>query len=121
MFIGKGGSKISDLQFESGAVIKVTKDTEGDDTKIIIIGGKEETKKAEELIMDLTVERSQFSRPSYEFNAVSAPEKEKISDDIASFDWRSLSTTCVCILTYKYWFITVIIIIYFRIKLKRMP
>lgn len=99
LYKGKGGSKISDLQFESGAVIKITKEVEGDETKVRIIGGEEEIKKAEELIMELTVERTQFDRPRYEFKPADTPATTTMSSTLANFDWKTLSESCVCIVT----------------------
>jgi ATP-dependent RNA helicase DDX43 len=55
--IGRGGTKISDLQFESGAKINVTKETDGNETVIKLIGDADAVAKAESLIRDLTIER----------------------------------------------------------------
>ncbi|KAK4884801.1 hypothetical protein RN001_001072 [Aquatica leii] len=55
--IGKGGSKITDLQYESGAKIMVTKETVGDNTIVKISGSEDEINKAQELIEPLTIDR----------------------------------------------------------------
>lgn len=86
--IGRGGSKISDLQFESGAKINVTKDTDGDQTIIKLAGANDAVAKAEELIRDLTIERNQYS--SSERNTYSASEGN--NRDAAS-QWSTYSTS----------------------------
>lgn len=67
---------------------------EGDKTKICIMGDDGQIKKAEELILDLTCEREQFSAPKYDFGNDKPPPP---SEDAASFDWRALSASCVTI------------------------
>lgn len=94
MCIGKGGAKIQDLQFESGAVIKVTKETEGEETRVRLIGDDEQIKKAEELIKDLTIEKTFYGGPKQ------TPQASRVSDfqppqDIASFDWQAINKDCV--------------------------
>lgn len=58
--IGRGGSKINELQSESGARINVTKDVDGDQTVIRLSGSSDAVAKAEDLIRDLTVDRNQY-------------------------------------------------------------
>ncbi|XP_076260072.1 putative ATP-dependent RNA helicase DDX43 [Rhynchophorus ferrugineus] len=55
--IGRGGSKISDLQYESGANIHVTKDTNEDKTLLKIFGSVESIRKATQLINEIAQER----------------------------------------------------------------
>ncbi|CAH1101227.1 unnamed protein product [Psylliodes chrysocephalus] len=54
--IGRGGSKINELQGESGARIQVTKDVEGDDTIVKLFGSDSCVARAKELINDLVTE-----------------------------------------------------------------
>ncbi|XP_054276389.1 probable ATP-dependent RNA helicase DDX43 [Macrosteles quadrilineatus] len=51
--IGKGGSKIRDLEAESGAEIKIEKNNGADETQITLRGSAESQEKAKELIDDL--------------------------------------------------------------------
>lgn len=84
--IGRGGSKINDLQFESGAKINVTKDTDGDQTIIKIAGRDDAVAKAEELIRDLTIERNPYSAP--ERSTYSAPA----GNTYTTSQWKTYST-----------------------------
>lgn len=54
--LGRGGAKIRDLQFYSGALINVTKEIDGEDTKVKIVGADEEIKAAKRLIEPFTEE-----------------------------------------------------------------
>ncbi|CAH1098992.1 unnamed protein product [Psylliodes chrysocephalus] len=54
--IGRGGSKINELQSDSGAKIQVTKETEGDDTVVKMFGSDSCVARAKELINDLVNE-----------------------------------------------------------------
>lgn len=85
--IGRGGSKISDLQFESGAKINVTKDTDGDQTIIKLAGANDAVSKAEELIRDLTIERNLYS--TSERNTYSASEGNRQG----AVQWNTYSTS----------------------------
>ncbi|CAH1101226.1 unnamed protein product [Psylliodes chrysocephalus] len=58
--IGRGGSKINELQSESGARIQVTKDIEGEDTLVKLFGDESCITKAKELITELTTEYRQY-------------------------------------------------------------
>ncbi|KAG7309274.1 hypothetical protein JYU34_005215 [Plutella xylostella] len=60
--IGKGGSKIRDLEFESDAKIKIG-DANGDETEITLIGEDSAISKVEDLINDLTKEYKPKSEP----------------------------------------------------------
>lgn len=89
--LGKGGSKISDLQFESGAKIHVTKDQEDDQTFINLSGTTEEIQKAEELINQLTIDR-----PRNTIKLVEDPNYQ--SEEIEPIDWQSVFDECVSVL-----------------------
>lgn len=93
--IGKGGSKISDLQFESGAKINVTKETEGDETFIKISGTEEEKIKAKELIIDLTVERKPRNPDRYQHVESSSRPSNSIADNSKPIDWSIVFQECV--------------------------
>ncbi|KAH1014464.1 hypothetical protein HUJ05_012325 [Dendroctonus ponderosae] len=62
--IGRGGSQITDLQTRSSSRIKVTKDTEGDETFIKIFGDDSAIQKAKELIDELTVDKAPRAPPT---------------------------------------------------------
>lgn len=66
--IGRGGSKINDLQFESGAKINVTKDTEGDETMVKLSGDENAVAKAESMIRELTIERDNYGGQSHNYS-----------------------------------------------------
>ncbi|KAF5275014.1 hypothetical protein FQA39_LY06951 [Lamprigera yunnana] len=93
--IGKGGSKISDLQFESGAKINVTKEILGNNTLVKINGSEEEINKAKELIEDLIVDR----RPQQDKPFYSNPRSDNKFTPAADFnsetvDWKALAEEC---------------------------
>ncbi|KAF5294042.1 hypothetical protein FQR65_LT10945 [Abscondita terminalis] len=89
--IGKGGSKISDLQYESGAKITVTKEITGDNTVVKISGLETEISKAREMIEQLTIERP----PRQEKNFfTSAPAPAPASFEIPDIDWKALAEEC---------------------------
>ncbi|KAJ8977634.1 hypothetical protein NQ317_003611 [Molorchus minor] len=54
--IGRGGSKISELQQESGARIQVTRDTDGETTVVKLFGDVNSVAKAKSLIDELTTD-----------------------------------------------------------------
>lgn len=97
-FLGRGGSKISDLQFESGCRINVSKEQDGDQTVVILTGDEESRQKAEKLINELTVDRER-ERPTFTIVdplTQPMPNTSGISDcDI--IDWQKLSEDCVSI------------------------
>ena len=93
--IGKGGSKISDLQFESGAKINVTKETEGDETFIRISGTEEDKLKAKELIIDLTVERKPRNPDRYHCVESSNHPANSTADNSKPIDWSIVFQECV--------------------------
>ncbi|ERL92627.1 hypothetical protein D910_09940 [Dendroctonus ponderosae] len=64
IFLGRGGSQITDLQTRSSSRIKVTKDTEGDETFIKIFGDDSAIQKAKELIDELTVDKAPRAPPT---------------------------------------------------------
>ncbi|KAF7267550.1 hypothetical protein GWI33_019220, partial [Rhynchophorus ferrugineus] len=93
--IGRGGSKISDLKYESGANIHVTKDTDENKTLLKIFGSAESIIKATQLINEIAQDRqrtytrnqpgsSQFSLEpvvtSSESVPTTKPEKAKFFD-----------------------------------------
>ncbi|XP_018322876.1 probable ATP-dependent RNA helicase DDX43 [Agrilus planipennis] len=84
--IGRGGSKISDLQFNSGANIKVTKNTEGMNTMVEITGSEEAIKRATEMIEDLTKERPPPATLTSESHDNSCKEMPPIQ-----IDWKALA------------------------------
>lgn len=101
--IGKGGSKINDLQFESGCRINVTKEQDGDQTSVVLTGDEKSRQKAEELINDLTVDRER-ERPSlkvvdsfYESSTATTNTTQNNSTETEFIDWQKLSEECVCI------------------------
>ncbi|KAK4884800.1 hypothetical protein RN001_001071 [Aquatica leii] len=87
--IGKGGSKISDLQYESGAKIMVSKETVGDNTTVKINGSEDEINKAKELIEQLTIDRPPRQDRQF-FNQVPV-----VHNDLPEvIDWKALSEEC---------------------------
>lgn len=60
--IGKGGSKIKDLQYETGARIKVG-DNQGSSTEVTLSGTNDAIAKAEALIRELTIEEAPPAKP----------------------------------------------------------
>ncbi|XP_063921665.1 probable ATP-dependent RNA helicase DDX43 [Zophobas morio] len=88
--IGRGGSKISDLQFESGARINVTKDVEGDETLIRLIGDDEAVSKAESLIRELTIERDNFENRSVPLEQKPPLEEPTFVEPPKQINWRAV-------------------------------
>ncbi|KAG5890212.1 hypothetical protein JTB14_028754 [Gonioctena quinquepunctata] len=85
--IGRGGSKISELQSESGARIQVTKDTDGDETVVKVFGDDNAIAKAKELINDLTTDTIKIVRPKDV-----APVQEEKKPVI--IDWQNFLQEC---------------------------
>lgn len=93
LFLGRGGSKISDLQFESGCKINVTKEQDGDETVVVLTGDEKARQKAEELISGLTVDRE---RPSFTVvDPMTEPFGNAASSEPEIIDWQKLSEECV--------------------------
>ncbi|KAG8181824.1 hypothetical protein JTE90_001478 [Oedothorax gibbosus] len=70
--IGRGGSKIQELQDESGAQIKILKDSEADGcTSVKLTGSDEAREKAKVMIEELTTDvgRMSSNRSNYGFNS----------------------------------------------------
>ncbi|KAL3288434.1 hypothetical protein HHI36_002880 [Cryptolaemus montrouzieri] len=87
--IGRGGSKISELQLESGARINVTRDTEGDDTIVKLSGKENEINKARDLINDLATDTIRFVEAS------ALQEEEKvIQKPQPIIDWKAHFEEC---------------------------
>ncbi|KRT86558.1 K Homology domain containing protein [Oryctes borbonicus] len=93
--IGKGGSKINDLQFESGAKIIVTKDQEENETMVKLIGTDDEVTKAEGLIRELTVERDYSSQNQAPHNFVYEELAEDGRPPIPVIDWKAAAEASV--------------------------
>lgn len=89
--LGKGGSKIRDLQFFSGALINVTKEVEGDDTKIKIVGADNEIEAAKRLIEPFTEEL----KPKRENVRVMKLEEPPPPIPLDSIDWEKAGKECV--------------------------
>ncbi|KAJ8944165.1 hypothetical protein NQ314_009527 [Rhamnusium bicolor] len=85
--IGRGGSKINELQTESGARIQVTKDTDGDDTVVKIFGDQKAVAKAKALISEITTDTIQV------IEAKDIPHQEQRKPAIV--DWQSFLKECV--------------------------
>ncbi|XP_056636456.1 probable ATP-dependent RNA helicase DDX43 isoform X2 [Diorhabda sublineata] len=82
--IGRGGSKISELQTVSGARIQVTRETEGDETVVKLFGIDETIEKAKNLIDELTTEKIKI----YEVKDL-PPEPPK-----PNVDWKQFLKDC---------------------------
>lgn len=95
LYSGKGGSKINDLQFESGAKIIVTKEEENNETLVKLIGSDEEINKADELIKELTVEREfgYNSQPPITF--VHEETTEEGRPPLPIIDWKAAAEESV--------------------------
>ncbi|KAK9886642.1 hypothetical protein WA026_017563 [Henosepilachna vigintioctopunctata] len=76
--IGRGGSKISELQSESGARIIVTDDKDGDDTVLKLIGANENVIKARNMIEDIAKDPIRFVNSSIEDYEKPKPVYEQI-------------------------------------------
>lgn len=98
--IGRGGSKISDLQFESGAKIIVTKEEENNETAVKLIGSQEEVEKAEMLIKDLTVDRESSRTDPPVTLEFEIPDKETKPEfePISFIDWAAANAESVSVL-----------------------
>ncbi|RZC37020.1 DEAD, KH 1, Helicase C, and/or SNF2 N domain containing protein [Asbolus verrucosus] len=91
--IGRGGCKINDLQFESGARINVTKETDGEQTVVKLIGDSDAMAKAESLIRDLTIERE----PLMYVNHEPEPQEQKPPPEEPpreQVNWRAVFAKC---------------------------
>ncbi|XP_038207108.1 probable ATP-dependent RNA helicase DDX43 [Zerene cesonia] len=93
--IGKGGSKIRDLEYESEAKIKIG-DSNGNDTNITLFGSDEAISKVEKMINDLTIDRRPNPRePRDTMNTSSGSNssefitKNENGDEV--FDWNKLN------------------------------
>ncbi|CAG4959693.1 unnamed protein product [Colias eurytheme] len=93
--IGKGGSKIRDLEYESEAKIKIG-DSNGNDTDITLFGSDEAISKVEKLINDLTIDRRPTPREprdtmntSNGSNSSEFVTKNAHGDEV--FDWNKLN------------------------------
>ncbi|CAG9860507.1 unnamed protein product [Phyllotreta striolata] len=80
--IGRGGSKIAELQTESGARIQVTKDSDGNDTDVKIFGTDETIAKAKALIKDVTADTIRFVEAK---DLHKEPVKQPVITDWAAF------------------------------------
>ncbi|KYB26280.1 probable ATP-dependent RNA helicase DDX43 [Tribolium castaneum] len=90
--IGRGGSKVNDLQFESGAKINITKETEGDETFIRLSGTNDAVSKAESLIRELTIERDSYVREVKEEEP--PPQLDEPQEEPKIVDWRAVFAKC---------------------------
>ncbi|XP_018565076.1 probable ATP-dependent RNA helicase DDX43 [Anoplophora glabripennis] len=84
--IGRGGSKINELQSDSGAKIQVTKDIIGDDTVVKIFGNQDSIDKAKSLINSLTTDTTEMVRINS--NPPPLQEEKKV------VDWKTLLKEC---------------------------
>lgn len=85
--IGRGGSKIKEIQTESGARVNVTKDTDGDQTIVKISGKKEDIKKAKDLIELITNEVEVLSINS---EPIEQQKEEENSEDVVYINgWKT--------------------------------
>lgn len=94
--IGRGGSKINDLQYESGCRINVTKEQDGDETLVVLTGDEVARQKAEGLISELTVDRGE--RPTLRVvdpSAEGATNGGSFGGETEVIDWQKLSEECV--------------------------
>lgn len=94
--VGRGGSKINDLQFESGCRINVTKEQDGDETLVVLTGDEAARQKAEGLINELTVDRGE--RPTLRVvdpSAEGATDGGSFGGEAEVIDWQKLSEECV--------------------------
>ncbi|KAJ8925636.1 hypothetical protein NQ315_009481 [Exocentrus adspersus] len=87
--IGRGGSKINELQTDSGARIQVTKETIGDDTIIKIFGNQDSINKAKSLINDLTTDSIQFVKASD-----NPPQTQPQEERKPIVDWKTFLKEC---------------------------
>ena len=51
--IGKGGSRISEIKYESGANINVSRESNNGETQVSVTGSEECRQKAQQMIMDI--------------------------------------------------------------------
>lgn len=93
IYIGRGGSKIAELQTESNARIQVTKDTVDDDTIVKIFGDTESVLKAKDLILDLAKDNIKFVSSEDASREVYKPKP-------AIIDWQTLLKESVSNISY---------------------
>lgn len=92
--IGKGGSKIRELQSESEARIQIG-DSNGNDTDVTLTGTNEAISKAEQLINELI----EYKKPEAQTNAVQSQNNKtteffKLNDDgVQVLDWDKLNAS----------------------------
>lgn len=79
------------MQFESGCKINVTKEQEGDETSIVLTGDEGARQKAEEMINELTVDKSYNNTKIVEHAPTYSSELEIV-------DWKKLSEESVRII-----------------------
>lgn len=91
LLTGKGGSKISDLQFESGCKINVTREQEDDHTLVILSGDVDGINKAKDLIAELTVERQQHNT----VKTTNISHSSTTDADFEPIDWKKVAEEAV--------------------------
>ncbi|XP_039268947.2 putative ATP-dependent RNA helicase DDX43 [Styela clava] len=103
--IGRGGSKIHELQDDSGARINVkSNESDGDTVPVVLTGGQAAIDKAEELILDLLSEDSYGSSKSTH-NDMKSDRGAGKGDGFTSsgfIDWNNVNLMCR-IQTKKRW------------------
>lgn len=100
--IGRGGSKIQELQDESGAHIKIVKDSDVDGcTSVKLVGSAEAREKAKTMIEELTADfgRMSTNRSNFGFNNGSSQNGCSFGGEVADgtntfIDWDSLNSQC---------------------------
>lgn len=95
VYIGRGGSKIAELQAESNARIQVTRDTVDNDTIVKIFGDTESVLKAKDLILDLAKDNITFVSSEDASREVYKPKP-------AIIDWQTLLKESVSNINYAY-------------------
>lgn len=109
--VGRGGSKIKEIQSDSGARVNVTKDTDGDNTIVRISGTDSQISKAKDLIESLTKDFNGFNiSPKEEVKQEEVQEEEEDPENVIyingwktkkyetnKFDWQKLARESVSI------------------------
>ncbi|CAK1545538.1 unnamed protein product [Leptosia nina] len=91
--IGKGGSKIRDLEYECEAKIKIG-DSSGNDTDITLFGTDAAISKVEKMINDLTIDRECRPPKNNSYNGANSSTNEFLtvnSDGVEVLDWAKLN------------------------------
>ncbi|KAJ8942311.1 hypothetical protein NQ318_005302 [Aromia moschata] len=93
--IGRGGSKINELQSESGAKIHVTKDTLGEETVVKLFGDPDAINKAKTLINELTTEINKLDHGNA-IKLVDAKDLPPVEEKKpVNIDWKAFFEECI--------------------------